>query len=149
MPAKAQSASASGKITATVSQSRFHKDVDDANTSKDIDIRDLTLLVGEREILSHADIHLHAGKHYVLVGRNGTGKSTLMKALDEGLIPGVSRYIKVLLLGQSAVADAADPEAGDGMLSGDVTVLDHVLKSDKQRERLLETQQSEDASYAG
>ncbi|KAB8754755.1 hypothetical protein FH972_026546 [Carpinus fangiana] len=140
MPAKAQASEQSGKITATVSQSRFHKDVEEFNSSKDIDIRDLTLSVGQHELLSHCNIHLHAGKHYVLVGRNGTGKSTLLKALDQGIIPGVSRSIRILLLGQNAIAEAEDGADGNASATKDVTVLEHVLQSDKHLENLLEEQ---------
>ena len=40
-------------------------------------VKDLSISVANRELLSHAELHLQQGKHYVLVGRNGTGKSSM------------------------------------------------------------------------
>jgi ATP-binding cassette, subfamily F, member 3 len=39
-------------------------------------VKDLSISIGQREILSHAQFQLQVGKHYVLVGRNGIGKSS-------------------------------------------------------------------------
>ena len=64
-----------GNIVVTSQQSRFHVDAVDAPTSKDIDVKDLTLSVGGRDLLDHAHLRLVDGVHYVLAGRNGTGKT--------------------------------------------------------------------------
>lgn len=63
-------------LTVTAQQSRFHTDAVDAPVSKEILVKDLSISIGQRELLSHAELHLQEGKHYVLVGRNGTGKSS-------------------------------------------------------------------------
>ena len=41
-----------------------------------IDVKDLSITTGDRELLAHADLKLRENVHYVLVGRNGTGKSS-------------------------------------------------------------------------
>ena len=44
-------------------------------------VKDRGISVGDRELLSHAELNLQAGRHYVLIGRNGSGKSTLLKSV--------------------------------------------------------------------
>lgn len=41
-----------------------------------VDIKDLNISIGGRDILTHAELKLRENVHYVLVGRNGTGKSS-------------------------------------------------------------------------
>jgi ATP-binding cassette, subfamily F, member 3 len=125
-----------GNIVATSQQSRFHVDANSAPTSKDIDIKDLTLSIGGRELLDHAHLRLVEGVHYVLAGRNGTGKSTLLKALAERRVPGVASNLRLLLLGQTRVSSDVEAE-GEEERGGEESVLQHVTKSDRRRERAL------------
>ncbi|KAI9902769.1 hypothetical protein N3K66_002121 [Trichothecium roseum] len=53
------------------------------------------------EILSDATLRLKPGQRYALVGRNGTGKSTLLKAIAEKLIPGIPEECRVSILQQT------------------------------------------------
>ncbi|KAK8028856.1 hypothetical protein PG991_005912 [Apiospora marii] len=64
------------------------------------------------EILNNAKLRLKAGQRYALLGRNGTGKSTLLKAIAEKLIPGIPEETRVAILQQT---EASDSEA-EGML---------------------------------
>ena len=50
-------------------------------------INDLTYRVGGRPIFEQATVAIAAGKRVGLVGRNGTGKSTLLKLIDGELQP--------------------------------------------------------------
>ena len=124
----------------SVQQSRFHADAVDAPESKEIDIKDLTLSIGSMEILEHANLRLQEGVHYVFHGRNGTGKSTILKALAERRIPGIASNLRVLLLGQTTISSdvPADGEGSDRTL----TVLQYVTKSDAKRERALKQSSS-------
>lgn len=72
-------------------------------------------------------------RHYVLVGRNGTGKSTLLKAIGDGLIPGIPWSTQILLLGQTREIEVSE-ETSD-MRVEEETVLQHVVRSDRVRER--------------
>jgi ATP-binding cassette subfamily F protein 3 len=100
-------------------------------------VKDLSISVADRELLSRTTLHLVESRHYVLVGRNGTGKSTLLKAIGEGLIPGIPWSTRVLLLGQTREAED-DVEEGMSELSLErETVLQHVLRSDRVRERYM------------
>lgn len=142
MPKPSKSAATSsagfedGKLVVTSQQSRFHADAVDAPTSKDIDVKDLTLSIGGRELLDHAHLRITEGVHYVLAGRNGTGKSSLLRALAERRVPGVPSNLRLLLLGQTRVSSDAltDPVQAEDSAN---TVLEHVTRSDQRRERAL------------
>ena len=131
---------AEGDIVVSAQQSRFHTEANDAPTLKDIDIKDLTVAIGGLEILDHAHLKIQDGVHYLFHGRNGTGKSTLLRALAERRIPGVASNLRVLLLGQTRIT--SDVEAEGVEIRGQTpTVLKHVTHSDAKREKLLnETQ---------
>ncbi|KAK0446632.1 ATP-binding cassette, sub-family F, member 3 [Armillaria borealis] len=116
-------------LVVTTAQSRFHVDAVDTPTSKEIDIHDLSISIGGKEILAHANLKLQENVHYVLVGRNGIGKST------EGRIPGISWGLRMLLLGQNVLAGTAlDPTTASAGQSTTPTVfgtcpLSEALKS--------------------
>lgn len=136
------------KIVVTAQQTRFHE-VEDSS-SKDIDIGDLTVSIGKREILSHTRLVLKAGLRYALVGRNGTGKSTVLKALASRKIPGVPSNIRMLLLDQTSLEEnhaAFGTGAAEDVSDKDrqVSVIEHVASSDKLRQRIVE----ESASLSG
>ena len=46
-----------------------------------IKLNDITLAFGERRLIEHASAHFECGKMTALLGRNGTGKSTLLRAI--------------------------------------------------------------------
>lgn len=125
------------RIEVTAQQSRFHAGSAESTPGKEIIISDLSITIGGRELLSHAELNLQPGRRYVLIGRNGLGKSTLLKAVGNGLVPGISSTLKVLLLGQTTSSFDQDCEihSEDDRTE---TVLQHVIRSNKQRERLLE-----------
>ncbi|KAI1214095.1 P-loop containing nucleoside triphosphate hydrolase protein [Annulohypoxylon truncatum] len=66
------------------------------------------------EILANAKLRLKAGQRYALIGRNGTGKSTLLKAIAEKLIPGIPEEMRVVILQQT---DTGDANTDDGPAS--------------------------------
>ncbi|TFK66153.1 P-loop containing nucleoside triphosphate hydrolase protein [Pluteus cervinus] len=128
-------------ITATSQQTRFAHNISDP-TSKDLDLHTLNVGVssssGKRDLLVDAHLQLIEGVHYVLVGRNGVGKSTLLKALGERIIPGIPRNLRILYLEQVIGEGGEDVVAGEvvkGM--GDMTPVEYVVKSDRIRERAL------------
>jgi ATPase subunit of ABC transporter with duplicated ATPase domains len=105
-------------------QSRFHTETLD--TSREIDLKEVSVSIGERELLSGAHLRLKDGARYALVGRNGTGKSTLFTALADKLIPGINPSIRILLLSQ--VEDSTRASEDESL-----TVLEHVVRGDKER----------------
>ncbi|KZP10488.1 ABC transporter ATP-binding protein uup-1 [Athelia psychrophila] len=133
-----KNATAEGLVV-TAQQSRFHVDASNIPATKEIDIKDLSISIGGREILAHAELTLRENVHYVLVGRNGVGKSTALRALAEGRIPGVSWGLRILLLGQTKIVTASleDHLGGVHLASATESVLEHVIRSDAARERAL------------
>ncbi|GLB34832.1 putative ABC transporter [Lyophyllum shimeji] len=136
MAPKGSKSKTSEGLVVSAQQSRFHVDATDAPSSKEIDIKDLTLSIGGRDLLSHANLTLRENRHYVLVGRNGTGKSTLLRALAECRIPGVPWNLRMLLLGQTDMVNSSTlDESLAALRFEDGTVLEHVMRSDAHRER--------------
>lgn len=62
---------------------------ENVQTPVDIDIRNLSLSYGEKEVLRNISFHFEAGKKYLLVGESGCGKSSLLRILA-GLNPNYS-----------------------------------------------------------
>ncbi|KAI1855858.1 hypothetical protein JX265_012121 [Neoarthrinium moseri] len=85
------------------------------------------------EILNNAKLRLKAGQRYALVGRNGTGKSTLLKAIAEKLIPGIPEETRVVLLQQTNItdenlSDAKDYSRSSNTGSSGLSVLEEVIE---------------------
>ncbi|KAI4603251.1 hypothetical protein KJ359_006044 [Pestalotiopsis sp. 9143b] len=91
------------------------------------------------EILSGAKLRLKAGSRYALVGRNGTGKSTLLKAIAEKLIPGIPEETRVAILQQTDAGrdsateslDSTNADESDGLC-----VLEEVIERATARQAL-------------
>ena len=98
------------EIVVTAQQSRFHIDASDVPNSREIDIKDIAVGINGRELLNGAHLRLKHGVHYVLVGRNGTEKSTLLKALAEERVPGVPMNLQCVLLGQTLLESSKQDE---------------------------------------
>ncbi len=58
-------------------------------------LQDVTLAFGGPELLSHADFSMERGERVCLLGRNGTGKSTLLKLLDGTLAPDTGTVVRL------------------------------------------------------
>ncbi|CAE6512501.1 unnamed protein product [Rhizoctonia solani] len=123
---------ASGQIVATSQTSRFH--VDTLTTlSKEIDLQQVNISIGTRDILVDAHLRLKTGVRYGLVGRNGQGKSTILKALADKIIPGVPENLRILLVGQ--VEDAQSLVSSEDKTKS--TVVQVVVRSDLRRETAM------------
>ncbi|KAG5981680.1 hypothetical protein E4U55_002689 [Claviceps digitariae] len=137
------SSEAAATILCTAKQTRFH--IDSPNY-RELDVEGLHILVTSGgmassaasksnsrsrsqglEILSDAKLFLKEGKRYALVGRNGTGKSTLLRAIAEKLIPGIPEGTRVALLQQSRLVDANDDSKSAGKEDRQRSVLQEVV----------------------
>ena len=59
-----------------------------------IETKNLTMKYGNETAIRNVDLHVRKGRIYGLLGRNGAGKTTIMKAVL-GLIPIASGEVKV------------------------------------------------------
>ncbi|WVQ84280.1 hypothetical protein IAT38_006432 [Cryptococcus sp. DSM 104549] len=122
-------------IEARAQQSRFHAATLDSTTSLDIDLIDVDLSAGGRELIAGARVHLQSGIKYGLIGRNGSGKSTLLLAIAERIIPGIAPSVRIVYVSQlEQDVDKALPKTKK------VTVVEHILKSHTELQTLLEEQ---------
>ncbi|KAE8055099.1 hypothetical protein FH972_011960 [Carpinus fangiana] len=92
---------------------------------KDIHMQDFDISVGGRDLIVDGSITLSFGRHYGLVGRNGTGKTTFLRYMALHAIDGIPDNCQILHVEQEVVGD-------------DTTALQCVLNTDVERTQLLE-----------
>ncbi|KAG9310316.1 P-loop containing nucleoside triphosphate hydrolase protein [Chiua virens] len=93
------------------------------NKSKDIHLPSIDVNFGSNRILAGASLTLAYGRRYGLIGRNGVGKSTLLRHISMREVP-IPAHITILFVEQEIVGD-------------DTTALESVLKADVWRDHLL------------
>lgn len=98
-------------------------DLSGTNRSMDVKIENFDIAFGEKQLISGASIHLIYGRRYGFVGRNGLGKTTLLKMISKGNLM-IPSHISILHVEQE--------------VEGDNTIaLESVLECDEEREKLL------------
>eukprot|EP00096_Caligus_rogercresseyi_P001585 TRINITY_DN1262_c1_g1_i2.p1 TRINITY_DN1262_c1_g1~~TRINITY_DN1262_c1_g1_i2.p1 ORF type:complete len:701 (-),score=246.04 TRINITY_DN1262_c1_g1_i2:141-2243(-) len=122
LPPKEDSNSSSTGLSASASQ-RISKTRGDSNSVKDIRLEGVDVAFGEKVLISNADITLVHGRRFGLVGRNGLGKSTLLRMLSSSQLI-IPSHISILHVEQEVIGD-------------DTTALDSVLEADTVRSALL------------
>jgi ATP-binding cassette subfamily F protein 3 len=63
---------------------------------KDVRLTNFDISYGGKKILTNADVSLVYGRRYGLVGRNGVGKSTLLRAMSRKQVSGVPEWLRIL-----------------------------------------------------
>uniref|UniRef100_A0A8C4M3X5 ATP binding cassette subfamily F member 3 n=1 Tax=Equus asinus asinus TaxID=83772 RepID=A0A8C4M3X5_EQUAS len=104
------------------------------NKSYDVRIENFDVSFGDRVLLTGADVNLAWGRRYGLVGRNGLGKTTLLKMLATRSLR-VPAHISLLHVEQEVAGD-------------DTPALQSVLESDTVREDLLRRERELSAQIA-
>ncbi|XP_078060362.1 ATP-binding cassette sub-family F member 3 isoform X2 [Mustelus asterias] len=98
------------------------------NKSYDIKIENFDVSYGDRSLLTGADLHLAYGRRYGLVGRNGLGKTTLLKMMSARSLR-IPSHITILHVEQEVVGD--ETQALQSVLECD-TVREGLLKAEKE-----------------
>ena len=94
------------------------------NREKDILVNKVNIFFGGSSLLEDAEIRIVYGHRYGLVGRNGVGKTTLLRHMAAFDIPGFPRHHRILHVKQEVHSDSK-------------TVLEAVLSSDVERMELI------------
>lgn len=115
-------------VTSAQQVIKLHQKCEGAVYSTDIKCEDIHIHMGKQVLLDHADLILFTGHKYGLVGRNGTGKTTLLRALSEKELEGVSPFVQILHVEQEIVA-------------GTETPLQVILSADVERDALMKEEQ--------
>ena len=100
-----------------------------ADRKMDVQVRNVNVsLPNGTVLLDQGEIKWAAGRRYGIIGENGVGKSTLLKAIARGDVEEFPKHLRVLHVRQEVPSH----------LSQDLTVKDAVLKADLERTMLLE-----------
>lgn len=99
-PVKLQTASASQVINKKDSQ----MDAKGTNRSMDIRIENFDVSFGNKVLLQNADLLLAHGRRYGLVGRNGLGKTTLLRMISEKQLK-IPSHISILHVEQEVIGN--------------------------------------------
>jgi len=92
--------------------------------SKDVLVHNVTMARSGKHLLHNATLKLMYGTHYVLAGDNGTGKTTLLRRIATGTLPGFPPYLSVQFVEQE-------------LKGTDMKPVEYVVKYDFERTRLL------------
>ncbi|KAG0454120.1 hypothetical protein HPP92_025424 [Vanilla planifolia] len=96
---------------------------------RDIHMENFTISVAGRDLIKDCSVTLSFGRHYGLVGRNGTGKTSFLRHMAMHAIEGIPKNCQILHVEQEVVGD-------------DTSALQCVLNSDNERIKLLEEEAS-------
>lgn len=101
-----------------------HDNSVEGTTVRDIHMENFNVSIGGRELIVDCTVTLSFGRHYGLVGRNGTGKTTFLRYMAMHAIEGIPKNCQILHVEQEVVGD-------------DTSALQCVLNSDVERAHLL------------
>src|SRR5690625_7604251 len=99
-------------------------------------LQDITLSLGHHPLLTEANLIIHAGERCGLIGRNGSGKSSLLKLIDGRLEPDAGEVQKRVGLQVATVTQ--EPELLRVIGVYDYLCANYLVTEDWQRPALAE-----------
>lgn len=84
----------------------------------------INLNIGKNKLLEDAELRLLKGKRYGLIGRNGVGKTSLLRLIESRELENIPAYLQILHIEQEVRGE-------------DFTALELMLHTDIEREKLL------------
>jgi len=77
----------------------------DESHKVDINVPRFMIQVGGKTLMDDASLKINFGKRYVLIGRNGIGKTTLLNFIAKKEIEGIPKHLQILHVEQEVVAN--------------------------------------------
>ena len=77
-----------------------------------VTIRNLTIVIGGKTIVSHVDLDIADGERVGLIGSSGSGKSMIAKAMM-GLLPATAQVSGSIEMGGRRIVGATDADIAD------------------------------------
>ena len=111
------------KLKSEIQEITMHHNRDESY-KVDIKVDSFTISVGGKTLIEDAQLKINFGRRYVLVGRNGIGKTTLLNHIAKKEIEGIPKHLQILHVQQEAVANSSP-------------LLEEILKCDVERTKLL------------
>jgi ATP-binding cassette, subfamily F, member 3 len=111
------------KMKENMSEIYLHHNRDESH-KVDISVPNFTISIGGRTLIDDASLKINFGRRYVLVGRNGIGKTTLLNHIARKEIDGIPKHLQILHVEQEVV-------------SSEKTLIEEVLSCDIERTKLI------------
>ncbi len=99
--------------------------IKDESHKVDINIPSFTIHIGGKTLLNDAELKICFGRRYVLIGRNGIGKTTLLNHIVRKEIDGIPKQLQIVHVEQEAI------------MSENI-LMDEILLCDRERTKLIQ-----------
>lgn len=134
---------------ASANQVISRKDANDdpnnaANNTKDIRIENFDISFGDKVLIQNANITMSYGRRYGLVGRNGLGKSTLLKMISSRQLI-IPAHLSILHVEQEVIGD--DTVALQSVLEA-LVIRESLLKEEKEINAKMSSGESSESATA-
>eukprot|EP00818_Percolomonas_sp_WS_P003511 CAMPEP_0117444928 /NCGR_PEP_ID=MMETSP0759-20121206/5517_1 /TAXON_ID=63605 /ORGANISM="Percolomonas cosmopolitus, Strain WS" /LENGTH=841 /DNA_ID=CAMNT_0005237057 /DNA_START=130 /DNA_END=2655 /DNA_ORIENTATION=- len=103
---------------------KIHRRDEAIQGSRDVRLERITLRIGDKTLLDDSSLHIIDGGKYGLIGRNGIGKTTLLRNIFERDLEGIPVYLQILHVEQE-------------MEASDKSAIELVLETDFERNQLV------------
>ena len=98
--------------------------IKDESHKVDINVPSFTIHIGGKTLLNEAELKISFGRRYVLIGRNGIGKTTLLNHIVRKAIDGIPKQLQIVHVEQEAIMS-------------ENKLIDEILLCDRERTKLL------------
>ena len=111
------------KMRESIEEVTINHDKDESH-KVDINIPSFTIHIGGKTLIKDATLKISFGRRYILIGRNGIGKTTLLNHIMRKEIDGIPKHLQIVHVEQETILN-------------DNPLLDEILLCDIERTKLL------------
>ena len=102
----------------------------------DINIPAFTIHIGGKTLLEDASLKIAFGRRYVLIGRNGVGKTTLLNHIARKEIDGIQKHIQIVHVEQEVIIN--ENPLMEEVLNCDIERTELLKENDEINKKILE-----------